>query len=82
MINDNSFVESPDYFVNGDKYTIQVLYNYGSLLSVSDQVCYLADHSDIYFDEIFIRQTLNSLDPRNQIKFNFNEDENIVELNG
>lgn len=30
LINDNSFVESPDYFVNEKAFTMRVLYNFGN----------------------------------------------------
>jgi hypothetical protein len=82
IINGNNFVESRDEFINGDYYTVKAFYNYGDPLYKSEQRCFLVDDENVYFDEFLILEILNSMEPKNGIRYEQDESERVINLMG
>jgi hypothetical protein len=82
IIDGNNFVESRDEFVNGDNYTVKAVYNFGDALFKAEQRCFLIDDANVYFDEFLILEILNSMEPKNGIRYSQDASRAVINLTG
>lgn len=57
-------------------------YNFGEPITVSGQKCYLIDGDDVFLDEFFILEVLNSMDPLNEISYTHDSSANTITIDG
>lgn len=73
IVNDLSFIESQDIFINHGFYNIKATYNYGEPIEISNEQMEILDGDVIYWNEIVIRRILTNLKDENGIIYRFNE---------
>jgi hypothetical protein len=81
LFSDN-LMESVDVWKNQGIFSVDVIYNYGPGITVSNKPMQLIGGSTVYFEEFLIREVLHKMQAQNGINFKFNANKGEIELIG
>lgn len=79
---DGNLMESVDIWKEGGAFNVDVSYNYGNGIVISNKPMKLTNGNIVYFEEFLIREVLHRMQKQNGINFKFDPSKGEIQLMG
>jgi hypothetical protein len=79
---DGNLMESVDIWKEGGSFSVDVTYNYGNGIVITNKPMKLTGGSIVYFEEFLIREVLHRMQKQNGINFKFDPSRGEIQLLG